>query len=218
MSSSLSDISASRGFCFGLTTAWRGVETSWQRSAVKGRISSYRYHCRLASSPFGWMTGGIVTSSGDFLRARDCSRNGLSTNSWRRTVVDPSAKWKWWNFLMFATLRKNVPRNVVHLNVGTITSPLSVPHSWATFTSDDCSTTVTISWRQSTFVFRYSRFTSPKHQSQLNLVLPVSRNDRVMSLWRPVSTRHIKYCIMHEFLFWPLQLSACKWTPHSPTP
>ena len=85
---------------------------------------------------------------------------------------------------MFSTLRKNAPRNVFQSNVGTITSPLSVPHNWATFTSDDCSTTVTISWRQSTFVFRYSRFTSPKHQSQLNLVWPVIRNDRVMFLWR----------------------------------
>ena len=110
------------------------------------------------------------------------------------------------------------PRNVVQSNVGMITSPLSVPHSWATLTSDDCSMTVTISWRQSTFVFRYSRFTSPKHQLQLNLVWPVSRNNRVMFLGRPVSTCHIKYCIMHEFLFWPLQLSACKWTPQSPTP
>ena len=80
---------------FGLATAGRGVEMSWQRSAVKGRILSYRYHCRLASSPFGWTTGGIVTSSDIFLRARDCCRNGPSTNSWRRTVVDPSAKWKW---------------------------------------------------------------------------------------------------------------------------
>ena len=142
-SSSLSDISASRGFCFGLATAGRGVEMSWQRSAVNGRISSYIYRCRLASRPFGWTTGGIVTSSDVFLRARDCCRNRPSINSWRRTVVDPSAKW--WNFLMFATLRKNAPRNVVQSNVRTITSPLSVPHNWATFTSDDCSTTVTIS-------------------------------------------------------------------------
>ena len=173
-------------------TPGRGVEMSWQRSAVKGRISLYRYHCRLASSSFGWTTGGIVTSFGIFVRARDCFRNGPSTNSCRRTVVGLSAKWKWWNFLMFATLRKNAPRHVVQSNLGTITCPLSVPHCWATFTSDDCFMTVTISWRQSTFVFRYSRFTSPKHQSQLNLVSPVSRNDREMFLWRPVNTRHIK--------------------------
>ena len=117
---------------------------------------------------------------------------------------------------MFATLRKNVPRNVVQSNIGTITSPFSIPHSWATFTSDDCSTTVTMSWRQSTFVLLYSRFTRPKHQLQLNLVWPVNRNDSVMFLWCPVSTRHMRYHIMHELFFCPLKLSACRWISHSP--
>ena len=90
MSLSLSHNSASCSICFGLATAGRGVVMPWQRSAVKGRILSYRYHC-LASSPFGWMTAGIIVSLGNFLQMRHYCRNRLSANSWTRTVVDPSA-------------------------------------------------------------------------------------------------------------------------------
>ena len=108
---------------------------------------------------------------------------------------------------MLTILQKNVARNVYKPKDVSITSPFSVSHN--KFSSDDCSTTGTISWRHSTFVLRYSRFTSPKHQAQLKLGWPVNRKDRVILLCRPISTRHIKYHVMHELLPCPLQLSAC---------
>ena len=168
MLSSLSEETAwTRYFwVLGLGTTGSGVIMSWQRSAVKGRISSYRYHCRLASSPFGRVVCGISPTFGTFCFSSSCTRKTVSENSWTRRVVDPSLKWKWWNFLMLIILWKNLARNIVHPKDGTITSPFSVPHNYDKFTSDDCSTTANISWRQSTFVLRYSLFTSPKHQSQ----------------------------------------------------
>ena len=156
---------------------------------MKGRISLYKYHCRFASSPFGLMTCGIASLCGKLCRRRGCSANVLSTNSCTRIVVVPSTKWKRWNRLMVDTLRKLMPRKDVQSNVGTITSPFSVPHSWGMLTVEDSVTTAAMSSKQSTLVFRYRRLTRPKHQSQLNLVWPVSRNDSVIFLCRPVTTR-----------------------------
>ena len=111
-----------------------------------------------------------------------------------------------------------MPRKDVQSNVGTITSPFSVPHSWGMLTVEDSVNTAAMSSKQSTLVFRYRRLTRPKHQSQLNLVWPVSRNDSVIFLCRPVRTRHIRYCIMQVFLFCPQQLSAWRCTSCSPKP
>ena len=66
MSSSLSDNTGAVGFRDGLETVGRGVVVSWQCSVVKGRISSYKYHCRFASSPLDTMICGIVRLLGNF--------------------------------------------------------------------------------------------------------------------------------------------------------
>ncbi len=93
--SSLSDDTSATCLFLVFGTDGRGVVMSWQRSAVKGRISSKRPHCRFASSrPFGLMTYGIVGSCGRLCRKRDCSMPGLSTNYCTRTVVDSCSKWK----------------------------------------------------------------------------------------------------------------------------
>ena len=62
MSSSLSDDTNAVVFLDGLATAGRGVVMSWQCSDVNGCISSYRYHCRFASSPLGTMISAMAAS------------------------------------------------------------------------------------------------------------------------------------------------------------
>ena len=101
-------------------------------------------------------------------------------------------------------------------HVGTSTRPSWVPTSCAWFASADFSTTRAISSRHPILVLRYSCLKRPKHQSGENLVCPTMRKERVMDLFRPDKTRHARYCITYRFLFWPEQLSACRWRLTSP--
>ena len=102
--------------------------------------------------------------------------------------------------------------------VGTKTSPSCVPTSCGTFTLADWSTTLAMSSRQLTRVRRKRCLTKPKYQSGENFVWPTIKNDRLIFACRPTIVRQNKYCNMVLFLFWPTQLSACRWTSLSPRP
>jgi len=74
----------------------------------------------------------------------------------------------------------------------TTTSPLYVPTSWGTLRVTDVLTTRTKSLMQLTLVFLYCCLNRPKHQSGKNLVYPTGRKLILISVWRPVSTLHIR--------------------------
>ena len=107
-------------------------------------------------------------------------------------------------------------KKVAQSYVGMITLPSWVPTSWVWLTAADDSTTRTMSSKHPILVRPYACFNRPKHQSGKNLVCPTMRKDRVMDLFRPDKTRHARYCMTYLFLFWPEQLSACRWRWASP--
>ena len=45
---------------------------------------------------------------------------------------------------------------------------------------------------------------------------PTIRNDNIMISFRPTRTCHAGYCMTNRFLFWPLQLLACRCSQASP--
>ena len=57
-----------------------------------------------------------------------------------------------------------------------------------------------------TLVQRKRCLTKPKHQSGANLVCPTSINEISILSLSPARTRHVKYCMTKQFLFWPEQL------------
>ena len=58
----------------------------------------------------------------------------------------------------------------------------------------------------------------PKQASGENFVWPAIMKCKWMDWCRPVSTLHMRYCTMVLFLFWPLELSACRLACDSPRP
>ena len=117
-----------------------------------------------------------------------------------RTTAIPGrllANTRWCNDFMPAKafFLKNVEKYFAQSYYVTITSPFSVPTSWAWFTTADFSTTLAISAKHPILVRRKVCFNKPKHQSGANLVWPTIMNEISIRSFSPVRTRHVRYCI-----------------------
>ena len=80
----------------------------------------------------------------------------------------------------------------LQLYMDTRVEPSNDPTNCGTFTEEERETQLAISSRLPIFVLKDLCFSKPKHQSGTNFVSPTGRNETVISLCWPVSTRHIR--------------------------
>ena len=117
-----------------------GHTKSLVSSRQNSRIFSKRYCWRSKDSPVGWITDGRSEASGFQVGSfrRRCSSSAAPECSWSLTTPGEDVEnEKWWYFLMPVSQRNFGERKFTQSLTGTMTSPVWLPTSWHSFTSEE---------------------------------------------------------------------------------
>ena len=119
--------------------------------------------------------------------------------------------WKCWNFFILLTFFVKESKNLLQSNTGTmgyysVLQPADLHWQQMNWTPLlQCLVSI-----QQMFFYTFALLIQRRCQEKFSYG-PQSKK-RVIFLCLPVNTRHIKYASTWLFLFWPLQLSACRWS------
>ncbi len=203
-----------------LGTDGSGQVKSWSSWGQNGRIFSNRYHCRSGDKPFGTTIIGSDEGFGFHgVFINFCLISAVS--HWCLIYTTPGSadeKRKWWYFFIPRSFFMWGTKKSAQLKMGTIVVQSSAVTSCEMLQWAESLTAFTKSFRHPILLRLYNRLNNPKHQSGENLVCPTTKKLRVIWVCQPVITRHAKYHSIMLFLFWPVQLSACRKTSVSPWP
>lgn len=192
--------------------------SSWCCGRTYGRTILYKYNCQSLDSPGGVITLALACGSVMAFFRIETFVSTESTLSFRNTYPGSlHENLKWWYFRMLRTALKLLERNYFQSRHCQVFLQ-SCWYGIATLLDADFCTTSTSWLNASTSLRRNSFLICPKPLSTKHRVCPgICIFSEIVS-WNPIKTLQQRYDKMYWFLFWPLQLSACKVQAFSPKP